>query len=119
MGELIANVSFEKVVQYDSYEMGCSIERWSVANDNFSIKFTDVADLKKGLAEWVSERFDVNENYFIKHVENECDNNRFDYSQNEDEEDNYMEVSKDNPDGYLADYSFYVTNVLEEVDYKS
>ena len=117
MGKYVANVSFEKMVQHDNYENGCSINSWITSTDDFVVFFTDTNDFKEKLADWVVARFDVDRGDFIEYVQNEDSNNRFDYCQGEDEDSNCITISKDNPDGYLADYFFYVSNVSEEIDY--
>lgn len=116
---LIAHVSFYKEVEKDNYEKGCYGSRSLIFNEEFTVNFKDTDDFKQQLASYTSTLFDVNEGHFIKWVENECENNRFDYAQNEDEEGNHIEITSENPDGYYAVYSYYINKVTEQiVDYK-
>lgn len=116
MTNLIARVEFEKRAEKDNWGKGCYGGAWTVYTDKFSVEFTDTDDLKQKLAKWVSSHFDVNEDDFAKYADNECENNRFDYCQGEDADGNHMVVTEDNPEGYLADYTFWI-EVTQKVDY--
>ncbi len=113
---LVASVYFVKEIEMDNYEKGAYGNRLLVHDEKFKIEFTDTDDLKDGLGEWLSNNFDVDKDVFVKYVENEFENNRFDYSQNEDGEGCRIKITEDNPDGWIADYFFYV-DVLQKVDY--
>jgi len=116
MTKLIAKVTFEKSAEMDNYDKGCHGGINVVSLDEFSFSFTDKKDLIQQLAEWTASRFDVTENSFISHVENECENHRFDYAQAEDESGNHTSITPENPDGYYAMYMFWVT-VTQEINY--
>lgn len=113
----VADVYFTKEVEKDNYEKGCYGDRSLIFDKRFTIKFKNTEHLKVKLAEWLQGYFDVNKDTFVKYVENEIEANRFDYSQNEDIDGIHMNITKDSPDGYLADYTFYIDNVYEEIDY--
>jgi hypothetical protein len=114
-----AKINFAKEIEMDNFERGCEGSRTLVYNENISIDFQDTNELKEKMAKWLSNYFDVNENDFINYVQNECQNNRFDYNQSEDSEGNKIKITKENPNGFLADYSFLVLEVKEvkEVNY--
>ena len=118
MGKYIATVNFAKMVQHDNFDNGCSTNSWITSTDDFVVSFTDTNDFKEKLADWIVSHFDVDRVEFMEYVNNECDNNRFDYCQNEDGDGDCITITESNPDGYLADYSFHVSNIAEEVDYK-
>lgn len=121
MRNLTAKIIFEKRVQHDNWEKGCETNSWIVSNDSFTIDFTDSEDFKNKLANWVVNNFDVNKEDFLKYAflkYTDSELNRFDYSQNEDKEGDYIRLTEDNPDGYLCDYTFWVDKVMAEVDFK-
>ena len=118
MGKYIATVSFDKMVQDFNYEDGAGLESWFTSDDNITVGFTDTHDFKKKLANWVSERFDIDKDDFVNNLDNDIDNNVFFYSQLEDKRGNHNDVTEDNPDGYLADYRFGVVSVAEVINYK-
>lgn len=113
----IARINYHKIAQHDNYEEGCTGNAWLVDSGYFMLEFTSTDDFKSKLAKWVSARFDVGENDFYNNVENEIENNRFDYSQNEDGASSYKKIDENNTDGYLCDYNFWV-EVLQKIDYK-
>jgi len=118
MKKFIADVTVEKMVTEDNWEHGVTGDYTTVYYDSFFVEFNDMQDLKHQLAKWVSERFAIDEKDFIDYVTNDIEDNRFDYSQNEDADGNYKMLTKDDPDGYLCDYIFYIQHVLQKVDYK-
>jgi hypothetical protein len=118
MKNLVAKVYFEKRVQEDNFDNGCELQSWITLSENLNIEFKDTDDFKSKLADWSSSWFGIDEDEFLKYVSNEVDNNRFDYSQNEDSNGNSIVLTKERPNGYLCDYTFCVNEVLERVDYK-
>jgi hypothetical protein len=116
MKKYIATVSFWKDVEKDNYSEGCYGGVQGVCDDKFVVEFNTKEDLLEQLAEWTANRFDVTEENFLEHVENECDKNRFDYAQGEDGEGDYMQVTEDNPEGYYAMY-FYRVSVSQKVEF--
>ncbi|QIA28654.1 hypothetical protein [Phage f2b1] len=113
--EFIATVLFSKDVEKDNYEIGCYGGIHGVMEDTITIEFNNKEDLLNQLASWTASHFDVTEENFLKHTENECEKNRFDYAQGEDEEGNYTMVTEDNPEGYYAMYFYKVKNVSKKV----
>lgn len=115
----MATVNVEKMVEQDNYETGCQGGSRFVFDDTFTIEFNSTQDLLEGLADYVSSNFDVNPVTFIEHVNNEIENNRFDYNQSEDGEGDKIDITPADPDGYLAQYTFYIEDVKEvkEVNY--
>lgn len=118
MANFTAKVNFEKMVQHDNWEHGCGMEHWTTYHETFYINFTDTDNLKEELAKWISNHFDVSQDDFLKHVNNDCELDRFDYNQNEDGNADKMDITQENPDGYLADYMFWIAEVTQKVDYK-
>ncbi|AIW03170.1 hypothetical protein CPT_Mater235 [Bacillus phage Mater] len=112
-----ATVTFEKTVEKDNWELGCYDGHRLICDDTFSFEFTTAEDLKEVLATWISNRFDVQKENFLNYVQNECYNNRFDYSQSEDAEGEYTFITEDNPDGFLASYMFWV-DVTQKVEFE-
>ena len=112
-----ASVYFEKMAVKDTWEDGCVGNSWHVYDERFNVDFEDTDDLINKLGIFISNNFDVNKDEFLEHVNNECENDRFDYCQGEDADGNKMSVTEDNPNGYLADYMFHV-EVFERLDYK-
>lgn len=113
----VAHISMDKVVQEDNWYQGCSVKSWFTYDEHFTVEFEDTADLKEKLADWVSNNFDIHPATFLKYVTNEVENNRFDYSQNEDGEANHKIITEEDPDGYLADYHFYISQVTAPIEY--
>lgn len=112
-----ARIRFYKDVEKDNWEKGCygGIERVSYTNIN--IDFEDKEDLLLQLAKWTASRFGVEELNFLKYVENECENNRFDYARPEDEDGYYKKITEDDPDGYYAMYFYEIEEVFKPVHY--
>jgi len=119
MTNYIATVNMDKMVEQDNYELGCQGSSRYVFEDSFTIEFNSTQDLLEGLANYISSNFDVDQNTFVEHVNNEIENNRFDYNQSEDNEGDRIDITPENPDGYLAQYTFYIEDVKEvkEVNY--
>lgn len=119
MTNYIASVSIEKMVEQDNYETGCYGDLFTAFFESFTIEFNSTQDLLEKLGEFLSSHFDVNSDDFMKHVNNEIENSRFDYDQSEDGEGDKIDITPANPDGYLARYSFYIDSVREvkEIDY--
>ena len=113
-----AKVLFYKQVEKDNYYEGCHGGLNLVYEDILEIEFKNKQDFVEKLAKYTSENFDVDEKTFLKHVENIHHNHRFDYYQTEDENGNRMKITKENPDGYCANYLFYVADVYGKVHYK-
>lgn len=112
-----AHISFYKEVEKDNYETGVHGPRTIVFNEKFTVDFTDTNNLKDKLANYLYGFMDIDRLDFVKYVSNECENNRFDYSQNENAEGERITIDENNPDGYLADYYFYIDKVTEEIEY--
>lgn len=115
---LTASVYFTKEAERDSYEKGAYGDRRFIYDEKFHIEFEDTDDLKEKLANWVARHFDVDAQDFLEYVENEIENNRFDYCQGEDGDSSRMVVNKENPEGWIADYTFYINDVFQKVDYE-
>lgn len=115
---MIAYVYFTKEAEKDNYFEGCTGDRRLIWDEKFTVEFTDTDDLKEKLADYITMHFDVWHNNFIEFVNNECDNKRFDYNQGEDEQGTQVDITEHEPDGYYAAYSFYITKVTTEIEYK-
>jgi len=113
MKNLIATVTIEKTAEKDNWEIGCHGGENVIVFDEFQVEFTDKHDFVNKLAAWASNHFDITETSFTTYVHNNIDNNRFDYSQNEDEEGSFKHITEQDPDGYHCRYTFYVNEVLE------
>jgi hypothetical protein len=113
---LNAKVKFFKDVEKDNYFNGCCGGISSVHDETFDVEFEDKDDLLQKLAKWTSRHFDVKEETFLKYVENECENNRFDYAQPEDADGDFKHITEDDPEGYYAMY-FYHVEVYKKVSY--
>lgn len=113
-----AHVNFYKDIEKDNWHTGCEGLKQSSYFEKFTVDFTDKDDLLEELADYITAHFDVYHDEFIEYVNNECDNNRFDYSQNEDDDGNRIDLKETNPDGWLAYYQFLITKVTQEVEYK-
>lgn len=112
-----AHVNFYKDVEQDNWELGVVGKHQAIHFEKFIVEFTDTDDLKEKLADYITEYFDVWHNNFIDFVENECENNRFDYSQNEDDDGHATTLTEEYPDGYLASYQFLITEVTQKIEY--
>lgn len=111
-------VYFCKEVEPDNYFNGVSGSISVVSSDTIYVDFADTDDLLQSLAQWASERFDVDFDTMRKGFTNECQLDRFDYYQNENADGLKITITENNPDGYHCSYSFYIDEVLELVDYK-
>lgn len=114
---MLALVYMAKEVEKDNYEKGCHGGLSFLYDEKFTVYFNDTAELKKKLGQWASERFDVKAEDFASFVNNEIENDRFDYNQSEDAEGRFTTITEDNPDGYLAFYTFWIKGVYQEVEY--
>lgn len=114
----IANVYFTKEIEKINYNHDLIGERSLNYEEKFTIKFNDTEELKEKLADFITSGFRVWHNDFIEYVTNEIENNRFDYAQIEDEDNNKIDLSEENPNGYMCDYTFIVTSVSQEIEYK-
>lgn len=114
---MIAHVSFSKEVEKDNWHEGVTGHRTTVFHEKFTVEFENTEHFKEKLADLVTGMFDVPHSDFIEHVSNECDNDRFDYNQNEDDYGNRISLTEENPDGYLAHYEFFVLRVTQEISY--
>ena len=115
---MTAKVYFYKDVEEVSCNEGCSGSLSSIVNEIIYFDFEDTEDLCEQMANWTAKRFDVNKNNFLEYVNNEIENNRFDYSQNEDGDGNYTRLTENNPDGFHAMYCFLVDEVYKKIEYK-
>lgn len=114
---LIANVRFGKMVCKDNWEEGCVGSSWHVYDESFSVEFEDKNDLIDKLGDYLSNGFGVDKDDFVKYVNNDCEPDRFDYCRGEDGDGFEFMVTEQNPDGYLADYTFYVEDVCKRINY--
>ncbi|AGR46712.1 hypothetical protein PP653_gp038 [Bacillus phage Basilisk] len=114
----IANVYFTKTATADNFHNGCAYESQLIHEEKFTVEFNDTEDLKEKLADYTTKHFDVWHNDFIEYVTNETENNRFDYQQNECEDARKLTLTEEYPDGFLCDYSFTITKVSQETEYK-
>ena len=114
---MLAHVDFYKDVEKDNWDNGCTGSITCIYYGELVFSFENTTNLVEKLAEYISNNFDVDINEFVSEVNNECGNKRFDYCQNEDGNGDKITLTKDNPDGYLAQYSFLVTKVTKEIEY--
>ena len=117
MNKYIASVYMTKHVTTDNYFDGCAFDDRFIYEKNFTVEFINTSDLIEELGIEVSQIFDIDIDSFIKYTVNEIENNRFDYCQNEDDEGCKIDITKENPNGYLADYTFYIDKVSQIIDY--
>lgn len=112
----IAHIVFYKDIEKDNFTKGCDPQTSQLVWDtNFTLEFTDTNDLVDKLTNYITYHFDVKSEDFKAFVNNECDNYRFDYNQSEDGEGKRVDITEENPNGYLATYQFMVTRVMKEV----
>jgi hypothetical protein len=116
MSRLWAKVYLDKSVQDYNINEGAdpSADR-ILFTDNFEVEFSDKDSLVEGLADYICEIFDVNRDAFIKRTDNEFDEMKFEYNQIEDDNGFYTELTEENPDGYLVDYTFFIKRIMMEV----
>lgn len=116
----LAKVNFYKDVEKDNYFEGITPELTSIDFQQIEFTFETEDELLYKMSRWVYERFDVDFDEYLKYVNNDCDDYRFDYNQNEDDDGSAVLLSADNPDGYLAHYQMLVLEVfeIELLDYK-
>lgn len=115
---MIAHVSFYKDVEKDNWFNGSTGSLQSVYDEKFTVEFSNTDDLKEKLADYITMHFDVWHNDFIEFVKNECENNRFDYAQNENNDGRKIELTEEQPNGYYAMYFFHIDKVTKEIEYK-
>jgi hypothetical protein len=108
-----------KEVEKDNWFEGVYGSRSLVFDEKFTVEFDgSMDDLKEKLGDYITRHFDVVHNDFIKYVENAIELNRFDYCQCEDEDGINITLTEENPEGYCADYTFYIDDVYEKVNFK-
>ncbi|USL89398.1 hypothetical protein vBBceHLY2_00122 [Bacillus phage vB_BceH_LY2] len=112
-----AHVYFVKESEKDNWNEGLIGERQFVYEEKFTVDFVDTNDLKEKLAKYLTGHFDVCNADFIKYGEKDDENNSFIYSQNECVDGNKVTLTEENPNGYLSDYTFYITKVTQEIEY--
>lgn len=113
---LVANVLFFKDAERDNFTEGCSGNRTLVHEEKFTVEFMNTHNLIQKLCDWATSNFDISASAFMEYTNNECENNRFDYCQSEDNQGNQMDITEENPDGYLASYTFLITDVSQKID---
>lgn len=113
-----AKVYFWKDVERDNWEKGCYGGIKGIYDETFHVEFEDTTDLLKKLAKWTSSRFNVKAETFLEYVENECENNRFDYAQPEDDDGDYKKITENDPEGWYAMYFYRVDEVFIQSPYR-
>jgi hypothetical protein len=114
---LEARVSFYKDVEEDNFTHGCHGGLRPVYSQVIHISFNDKQDLLQQIADWTASHFDVKVSDFMQYVDNEVENNRFNYAQNEDGDGEYMTINEENPNGYYAMYEYRI-EVYQPIEYK-
>lgn len=114
---LTARVQFIKEVEKDNWEYGCYGGITTVYTDEFHVEFEGKHDLLQKLAQWTANHFDVEESTFLEYVENECENNRFDYAQTEDGDGDFKRITEEDPEGWYAMYFYHIDEVYQKVNY--
>lgn len=113
----LAHVLFTKEVEEDNYFEGCNGKRRLIYDEKLHIQFKDTNDFKNKLADIVTTYFDIDKQDFLEYVENEIENNSFDFSQSEDGEGERWAITEEHPNGYYASYNFFVLDVYEKIEY--
>lgn len=113
----IAHVYVTKEMEKDNWFNGVTGERYLSWDENITIEFEDTEHLIEQLADYITQYADIPQNDFLEYTTNEIENNRFDYRQNEDNDNNKIDLTEERPDGYLCDYCFTVTKVTQEIEH--
>lgn len=114
---LTAKVYFRKEVERDNWEKGCYGGITTICTDEFCVEFEDKQDLLQKLAKWTANRFDVKESTFLEYIENECENDRFDYAQPEDDDGDFKHITEEDPEGWYAMYFYHIDEVYQKINY--
>jgi hypothetical protein len=121
MEKLIAEVYATKIIQEDHWERGCTGARMVSFNDKTQLEFTDTNDLVDGLGEWISSLTDIDKDAFVRDVQHDPEGSTEDsfwYSRTEDGDAEAKFLTESDPEGWLAEYEFTVTRVMQEVEYQ-
>jgi hypothetical protein len=113
-----AKVYLTKEVTGYNLHNGCDENRHHVWDATFHCNFIDTNDLKEKLVDYLSNVSFINRKDFLEYVSNEIENNRFDYCQTENSDGFLIELTEENPDGYIADYTFSINKVYVEAAYQ-
>lgn len=119
MTKYIANCHFYKDIEHDYFEHVCRGDIHPIDFQSIQLEFTTQSELIEKMADYVSGNYDVAHDRFCDYVSNDCDINRFSYAQNENDDGDYIELSKECPKGWYASYQILVISVsqIEDVEF--
>ncbi|AKQ08329.1 hypothetical protein PQE66_gp014 [Bacillus phage PBC2] len=107
----------KEMEKYNWFEGSAIDSRYLSWDESIIIEFEDTEHLVEQLADYITQYADIPNNDFLEYTTNEIENNRFDYSQFEDDDNNKIDITEERPNGYLCDYTFTVTKVTQEIEY--
>ena len=106
----VASLMFTKEVEEDDYNEGAQGRQRIMFEEHGSVATDSIDNLKAEISAWLGNYgFKFKDfSWFDEEGENEMLGGRFETDRNEDNEGNSIQLSEENPKGWLARYCLYV-----------